>query len=83
MVRIRCHFDGRALVPDEPVDLPRNRSLVAHIEALSEERQDLGGDGTKPFFEWASKNLIDDPMLPDDLSQNLDHYLYGAPKRKE
>ena len=25
--------------------------------------------------------VIDDPELPTDLAENLDHYLYGAPKR--
>ena len=26
--------------------------------------------------------VIDDPELPTDLSVNLDHYLYGTPKRQ-
>jgi hypothetical protein len=26
--------------------------------------------------------VIDDPDLPTDLADNLDHYLYGTPKRK-
>ncbi len=26
--------------------------------------------------------VIDDPDLPTDLSDNLDHYLYGTPKKK-
>lgn len=26
--------------------------------------------------------VIDDPDLPTDLADNLDHYLYGKPKRK-
>lgn len=25
--------------------------------------------------------VIDDPELPTDLAENLDHYLYGTPKR--
>lgn len=25
--------------------------------------------------------VIDDPELPTDFSENLDHYLYGTPKR--
>ena len=32
MSAIRCHFDGKVLVPDEPVDLPINQPLVAHVE---------------------------------------------------
>lgn len=26
--------------------------------------------------------VIDDPELPTDLAANLDHYLYGTPKRQ-
>jgi len=28
---IRCHFDGKVIVPDEPVELPVNQPLVAEI----------------------------------------------------
>ena len=28
---IRAHFDGRFIVPDEPVDLPAGQSLVAEL----------------------------------------------------
>ncbi len=33
MLAIRAHFDGTALIPDEPVDLPRDRALIVHVEA--------------------------------------------------
>ena len=32
MVPIKAHFDGKALIPDEPVDLPRDRTLILHVE---------------------------------------------------
>lgn len=88
MVRIRCHFDGKTLVPDEPVDLPSGQRLVAIItpmpDGASAPQSSGNGDTvTKPFFEWAAENMIDDPSLPDDLARNLDHYLYGTPKREE
>jgi hypothetical protein len=88
MIRIRCHFDGNTLVPDEPVELPRGESLVAHVERI-EMRTDQPArtadpvGQTRPFFDWAADNVIDDPSLPEDLSRNLDHYLYGSPKREE
>jgi hypothetical protein len=30
-LRIRAHFDGRVLVPDEPVDLPVNQPLDVEV----------------------------------------------------
>jgi hypothetical protein len=89
MVRIRCHFDGKTLVPDEPVDLPHGQHLVALVATVPDGAsgpQHCGSDdqkALKPFFEWAAENTIDDPTLPDDLTRNLDHYLYGAAKREE
>jgi hypothetical protein len=32
MVAIRGHFDGKVIVPDEPVDFPRGQALIVHIE---------------------------------------------------
>lgn len=33
MVAIKARFDGRALIPEQPVDLPRDRTLIIHVEA--------------------------------------------------
>lgn len=30
--RVRAHFDGKHIVPDEPVDLPVHQPLSVHIE---------------------------------------------------
>lgn len=31
MESIRCHYDGKVIVPDEPVSLPVGRPLTLHI----------------------------------------------------
>jgi hypothetical protein len=33
MVAIRARFDGKALIPEQPVELPRDRTLIVHVEA--------------------------------------------------
>ena len=33
VVVIKAHYDGRVMVPDEPVDLPQNQVLIMRIEA--------------------------------------------------
>lgn len=37
MVAIKGHFDGKVIVPDEPVDLVLGQRLVVHIEPMAEE----------------------------------------------
>lgn len=32
MGAIKCHFDGKVIVPDEPVDLPVNKPLLMRVE---------------------------------------------------
>jgi len=32
MVAIRARFDGKALIPETPVELPRDRTLIIHVE---------------------------------------------------
>jgi hypothetical protein len=36
-VNLRAHFDGRVIVPDEPVDLPENQPLTLQISVPSED----------------------------------------------
>jgi hypothetical protein len=34
MTTVRAHFDGRVLVPDEPVDLPKDEPLELHVRKI-------------------------------------------------
>jgi len=29
---VNAHFDGKVIVPDEPLNLPRNQALIVSIE---------------------------------------------------
>lgn len=82
MVAIKCHFDGKVIVPDEPLDLPRNQPLVVHIEAGTAEVAESGESGNPASaLLWLAENAVDDPSIPADFSQQVDHYLYGTPKK--
>lgn len=37
MTIVRVQFDGRVLVPTEPVDLPRDRVLEVHVHDIAEQ----------------------------------------------
>lgn len=45
-VTIRAHFDGRVIVPDEPVpaEVPINVPLIATLTLIDHEETDAGTD---------------------------------------
>lgn len=43
MMTLRAHFDGRVLVPEEPVDLPRNHTLEIDVREVLEPTPDTDG----------------------------------------
>lgn len=76
MITIRCHFDGKTLVPDEPVELPEGEELVAHVE-----RRATRASTSESSIDWLFAHSINDPAVPEDLAYQHDHYLYGTPKK--
>jgi hypothetical protein len=67
-----AHFDGKVLVPDEPVDLPVGMPLRLKFEVVQETPSRFAD-----FLDLA----VDLPDAPTDLALQHDHYLYGSPKR--
>ena len=76
MLTIRCHFDGKVLIPEEPIELPEGEPLVAHVERSAKPE-------TRPqsSLQWLFDHAVDDPSAPEDLTYQHDHYLYGLPKK--
>jgi hypothetical protein len=66
------HFDGRAIVPDEPLELPAGQRLRVEIETV---------EADSPRFAGLLDLAADVPDAPSDLASQHDHYLYGTPKR--
>ena len=69
---IAAHFDGKAIIPDEPVQLPVGQRLRVCIEF---------SEGESPRFADLLDLAADLPDAPSDLAAQHDHYLYGSPKR--
>lgn len=76
MIAVKAHFDGKVIVPDEPLDLPKGQVITVHIALQPKEGT------TASVFDWILANPVDDESLPTDLSYQHDHYLYGTPKKK-
>jgi hypothetical protein len=65
MAAIRAHFDGKVLVPDEPVDVPRDKPL--RVEITVEEATDAMSRrvlGLQRGVAWTSADF--DAPLPDE-----------------
>jgi hypothetical protein len=69
-VTIRAHFDGRVIVPDETVTLPRDTPLRVHVEMP--EAGDAGHGNRQraaydEFLARASARPV--PRLPDGATR--------------
>ena len=71
---VNAHFDGRAIIPDEPLDLRPNQALIVQIELIE-------GGTEESALAWIAANAVDSDALPADLADQHDHYLYGRPKK--
>jgi len=69
---ISAHFDGKVIVPDEPISLPAGQRLRVEIESV-----EAPGGGFVDLLRFAA----DLPGAPSDLAGQHDHYLYGTPKQ--
>jgi hypothetical protein len=72
--KLRAHFDGKVLVPDEPVDLPVGQALEVEVAASI----------PSPLADLASlvESLPTNPGPKTDRAAQHDHYLYGSSKRE-
>jgi len=79
MVAIKSHFDGKVFIPDEPVDLPSNQSVILHVQPTDTPHSTK--DQPEGDFFNIMQSLIGSIEAPQDWSAEHDHYLYGTPKR--
>ena len=73
---VNAHFDGKAIIPDEPLDLPPNQALILQIERVGPRETE-----EESALAWLAANAVEDDALPTDLADQHDHYLYGSPTK--
>jgi hypothetical protein len=71
---VNAHFDGKAIIPDEPLDLPHNQALIVQIEPVGARET-----ADESALAWLAANAVENDALPVDLADQHDHYLYGCP----
>ncbi len=76
MAVLKAHFDGKALIPDEPVDLPVNCALEIDVKPV------MAGKASLADLASQLDKLPTNPDWPADGAEQHDHYLYATPKRK-
>ena len=70
---IAAHFDGKVIVPDEPIELRPGQPLRVQVE--------MAPDASSAPFADLLQFAADLPDAPVDLAAQHDHYLYGSPKQ--
>jgi len=80
VVSFLAHFDGKHLLPSEPVDLPTDKPLRVTVE-------ELAAPADAPplnLAEWVDSIVTETGLVegPEDWAAQHDHYLYGAPKEE-
>ena len=76
---VSAHFDGKVIVPDEPLDLPLNQALILQIQSVGGKEVST----EESSLAWIAANAVDSDALPVDLADRHDHYLYGRSSRDE
>lgn len=74
---VNAHFDGKVIIPDEPLNLAPNQPLIVRIEPV-------GGTGEltkEPALTWLATNAVESLTQPTDLADQHDHYLYRLPSK--
>ena len=78
MTKLKAHFDGKVLIPDEPVDLPTDCLLEVQVQPVSYQVEP-----TAPLLRLVelARQFPAGEQTPNDLAEQHDHYLYGVPRR--
>ncbi len=74
------HIKNGVVVFDQPVVLQEGLEVSIEVHEKPAEQpgdKDQSSTPTEPLLKYAGKAV----GLPEDASENHDHYLYGTPKR--
>jgi hypothetical protein len=74
--KLRVHFDGRVLVPEEPVDLPIGQSVEIRVGLAT--REDGGAPGTPAAVLAAA---ISEPHVSSEDVSELEHSIADSKLR--
>lgn len=74
---VHARYDGKAFIPEEPVELPPGTVVVLTVGVPADGRPRIGV--LARLAALAERSPITDS--PPDWSEQHDHYFHGTPKR--
>lgn len=83
----RGHVENGVVLVDDPVRLPEGAAvqvkLIEPVLATPVPQLDSNGPAIEVELAalWADVSASEWAQLPSDLTDNLDHYIYGTPKK--
>ncbi len=77
MTTVNAHFDGKVIIPDEPLDLPPNQPLIVSIEPVAERQ----GAAEESVLSWLAANAVESNVLPTDLPTGTTTTFTDVPRR--
>ena len=99
ITNVKARFSNGSLTPLQPLDLDEGAEVTLRIVNVTSkasepaappqpEKERARGSGTHPVIAMIDRLRAEIPAsadddLPTDLSKNIDHYLYGAPKESD
>ncbi len=99
ITNVTARFSNGSLTPLQPLDLDEGAEVTLRIVNVTSkapeptaprqpEKERPPGSGTHPVIAMIDRLRAEIPAsadddLPTDLSKNIDHYLYGAPKESD
>ena len=66
IVTIRAHFDGKVIVPDEPVDLPVNQPLKVQLRPIAPQGATPAADRAREALDRLAARAIHGLRIPDE-----------------
>ena len=70
MRAIRAHFDGRVIVPDEPLDLPPQSEVTVLIEQETEEDAKVAEETRKYYESLSAEEKAEDEAWGKGLEKD-------------
>jgi hypothetical protein len=67
MVQLRAHFDGRVIVPDEPVNLPPNQPLTVQVSLGSDKKKSDDSTADAAFDRLMSRAVPGTKITSESL----------------
>jgi hypothetical protein len=73
-IRVRVHFDGKAIIPDEPVDLPVDEPIEADLHVLSREGKEQDIARRLAAIERIASRAVRGTNIPDEALRRENMY---------